>query len=343
MKKWAYRALAVLAVLVVALVGAVLWSAERTTHPVGLAVARVAGAAKPFAVVIWYPTSGTAWPTTQLGITLMSVARDGPVDGRQLPLVVVSHGNGGGPGSHADLALALADAGYVVAAPMHAGDNLEDSTGASGPTFWSNRSRELRATVDYMLEAWPARDHLDRARIGAFGFSAGAFTVLTAVGGRPDLGMVRSHCAATPEFVCEALRASNSPLLVEGGARADHDFVADPRIVAAVVAAPGLGFAFAGGGLENVRVPVQLWIGESDRVAPEATNGAVIRAALGPSADVHSVPAAGHASFLAPCRLLRPPALCSDAGAFDRTAFHARMNADIVRFLDEKLRRPARR
>ena len=146
MKKWAHRALAVVAVLVVALAGAVLWSAERTAHPVGLAVARVAGAAKPFPVVIWYPTSGTAWPTTQLGITLMSVVRDGPVDGRQLPLVVVSHGNGGGPGSHADLALALADAGYVVAAPMHAGDNLEDSTGAPFGLPCGNRFSSLRAS-----------------------------------------------------------------------------------------------------------------------------------------------------------------------------------------------------
>ncbi|MCK7495223.1 MAG: hypothetical protein MZW92_32090 [Comamonadaceae bacterium] len=60
----------------------------------------------------------------------MEVARNAPVAGGGLPLVVVSHGNGGGPQSHADLALALASAGYVVAAPMHTGDNFFDQSAA---------------------------------------------------------------------------------------------------------------------------------------------------------------------------------------------------------------------
>ena len=337
MKKWIYGSIAVIGLLLVAVVGAALWSAQRTERPVGFQVGRATNAlGRPFAIAVWYPTSARPLPTTLLGVTLMTVARDGPVQGERLPLVVPSHGNGGGPGSHVDLALALADAGYVVAAPAHAGDNFEDSSGLSSPAFWGNRNQELRGTLDYLLNSWPGRSHIDPARIGAFGFSAGGFTVLTAVGGRPDLRIIRSHCATQPEFVCDVLRAGNSPL-VKDSAEAVDGFAADKRIRAVVLAAPGLGFTFSKGGLSNVAVPVQLWTGEKDHVTPYASNGAIIQGELGEHVEAHSVPGAGHPSFLSPCRLLRPPALCQDEDRFDRGEFHRRMNADVVGFFDRAL------
>ena len=116
--KWVHRVLAALALLVVGLAGMAYWSALRGERPVGFQISRAADTdGTPFAVGVWYPTDARPWPTTLIGSTLMDVARDAPVAGRDLPLVVISHGNGGGLQSHADLALALASAGYVVAAP----------------------------------------------------------------------------------------------------------------------------------------------------------------------------------------------------------------------------------
>jgi len=337
MRKWIYGSIAVIGLLLVALEGAALWTAQRTNRPVGFQVGRATSAlGSPFAITVWYPTSARSLPTTLLGVTLITAARDGPVHGERLPLVVLSHGNGGGPGSHVDLALALADAGYVVAAPAHAGDNFEDGSGMSTPMFWSNRNQELRGTLDYLLNSWPGRSHIDPARIGAYGFSAGGFTVLTAVGGRPDLRLISSHCATHPEFVCDVLRAGNSALVRDNAETVDV-FAADKRIRAVVLAAPGLGFTFAKGGLSNVAVPVQLWTGEKDRVTPYASNAAIIRGELGEHVEAHSVPHAGHLSFLAPCRLLRPPALCRDEDGFDRAEFHRRMNADVVDFFNRAL------
>ena len=337
MRRWIYASIAAIGLLLVALAGAVFWSAQRTERPVGFQVGRSTSAlGKPVAIAVWYPTSARPLPTTLLGVTLMAVARDGPVQGERLPLVLLSHGNGGGPGSHVDLALALADAGYVVAAPVHRGDNVEDSSGLSSPMFWGNRSQELRGTLDYLLNSWPGRSQLDPTRIGAFGFSAGGFTVLTAVGGRPNLRIIPFHCATQPEFVCDVLRAGNSPLLKDNAEAVDA-FAADRRIRAVVLAAPGLGFTFANGGLSDVAVPIQLWTGEKDRVTPHASNGAIIQDQLGEQVEAHSVPGASHPSFLVPCRLLQPPALCRDEDGFDRVAFHRRMNADVVAFFDSVL------
>ena len=84
--------------------------------------------------------------------------------------------------------------------------------------------------------------------------------MLTAVGGRPDLRIIRSHCATQPEFVCDVLRAGNSPL-VKDSAEAVDGFAADKRIRAVVLAAPGLGFTFSKGGLSNVAMPFSSGLG----------------------------------------------------------------------------------
>ena len=56
----------------------------------------------------------------------MTVAPKSAVHGQALPLVVVSHGIGSPFLGHAATAVALADAGYVVVAVTHTGDNYAD-------------------------------------------------------------------------------------------------------------------------------------------------------------------------------------------------------------------------
>lgn len=338
-RKWLAIVAATLLVLVGAIAAWALANAERSERPVGFAIVRAQdGAGKPMVLALWYPTSGTPRPTTLIGASLLDVAWEGPLSGKALPLVVISHGNGGGPGSHADLAMALASAGNVVAAPVHAGDNVEDSSGVGKTGFWSGRNAELLATVDFMLNRWPEHGRIDPARVGAFGFSAGGFTVLTAAGARPDMAAVARQCQTRPEFVCEVLRASNSGLLAPGAEMGEGGFRTDPRFRAIVVAAPGLGFTMANRqSLEGLRVPVQLWAGSADDRAPPASNAELIRAALPVPPEYHAVDKAGHLSFLAPCRLVRPALLCSDPAGFDRAAFHAEMNRQVIAFFARSL------
>jgi predicted dienelactone hydrolase len=210
--KWFRRAVVVILILVCGLVGYAILTALRTERPVGFQTIRTTGAdGQPFAVDVWYPTQARPWPTTLSSVGLMDLARDAPVSGHDLPLVVISHGNGGGPASHVDLALALANAGYIVAAPMHTGDNYADQSAVGSAAWLNGRTRELHAAIDYMLKNWQGHDRISPDRIGAFGFSAGGFTVLTAVGAQPDLRLVAKHCTESPEFVCDLLRSVKSP------------------------------------------------------------------------------------------------------------------------------------
>src|SRR5580658_10039483 len=150
----------------------------------------------PIEVGVWYPTD--AAPTQQrLELGEQTVADNAPVRGDHLPLVVISHGHGGSYAGHVDTAVALAEAGFVAAALTHPGDNYKDESLAT--QIWE-RPRQLKVLTDYMVDVWPQRADLDPNHIGAFGFSAGGFTVLVEAGGAPDLSKIEGHCKAHPSF-----------------------------------------------------------------------------------------------------------------------------------------------
>ena len=143
MKKWTFRIVAMLGLVIVTAVVLQVATGLRPSQPVGFQIVHVPrrnGA--PLLVAVWYPTQ-PASPPALLGLTVQFVANDGPVAGPSLPLVVISHGSGGGPGSHADIALALASAGFVVAAPMHPGDNYADTSAVGTPDWLVARSQHI--------------------------------------------------------------------------------------------------------------------------------------------------------------------------------------------------------
>jgi predicted dienelactone hydrolase len=328
----------VLSLLVGALLIYVFSNALYTNRPVGFQLVEAQGPdGKAMSMGVWYPTDGRPLPATLLGLNLMSVARDAPVAGNALPLVVISHGNGGGPGSHADLALALAQGGFVVAAPMHTGDNYADQSAVGSVRWLVDRASDVRTALDYMVNIWPGHDRIDSDRIGMFGFSAGAFTSLTAIGAQPDLRRLATHCSSAPEFVCKLLDEARSPLLNRAIVPPASNFARDSRIKAAALAAPALGFSFIPDGLAGVSIPVQLWTGDADRNVPTSTNAGPVSVALGARAELHEVPGAGHFSFLVPCGLFGPPLLCRDAEGFDRKRFHAKMNEAVAEFFRKNL------
>jgi predicted dienelactone hydrolase len=333
---WILGAAGVLAVLLVVLfLGYQLQlrsNAIRPAHPVGVQQVSVPDPpGPPLAVAIWYPTDAPP-KFIQAGLTAQWAAPNGPVEGHGLPLVVISHGNGGGPLSHADTAMALASAGFVVAAPMHTGDNYTDQSEVGGVQWLTDRPKHISTTIDYMLSAWSGHGAIDPARIGVFGFSAGGYTALTLIGGEPDLKQIAVHCAQQPEFVCRLWNPGSESLPIPA------NFYRDARIKAAVIAAPGFGFAFTPDSLAKVRAPVQLWDGSADTNTPLATNTNLVATELGPMTDVHIEPGAGHMAFLAPCGPIGPPQLCWDGSGFDRKAFHERFNAAVAQFFQERLK-----
>ncbi len=291
---------------------------------------------RPMTVGIWYPTDAAA-SDQPLGLFSQTVAPLGPVSGRRLPLVVMSHGTGGWFGEHYDTALALAHAGFVVAAVSHPGDTYDDQSRAA--MVWE-RPAQIRRLIDYMLAEWPEHARLDAGRIGLFGFSSGGFTGLVAIGGVPDLRLTAAHCEAHPAyFDCQLLKrsASNAP----SSGLPPSAWTHDPRIRAAVIAAPALGYTFGRQGLAGVTIPVQLWRAEQDHILPHPDYAEAVRLALPSAPEHHVVDNADHYDFLAPCSAAMArsaPQICPSRPGFDRAAFHIEFNREVVRFFRKRLR-----
>lgn len=291
----------------------------------------------PVEVGIWYPTD--AKPAFMaLGSWGHTVAAGAPVTGEHLPLIVMSHGNGGFFGGHADTAQALAEAGFVVAALTHPGDNYRDQSRA---TAMSDRPAALSALIGWMLDASPLKAKLDPDRVGAFGFSSGGFTVLAAAGGEPDLSKIPAHCQAHPaNYDCQL--TARIPIPADALAAG---WVHDPRIKAVVSAAPALGFAFGKSGLKGITAPVQLWKAADDEILPGDDYAEAVHRDLGRPHEYHVASGARHFDFLTPCDTAPPgamQALCASAPGFDRRAFHRDFNVQVTRFFTDQLVAPAK-
>jgi predicted dienelactone hydrolase len=202
---------------------------------------------QPLEVGIWYPSDALA-SQQPIGFFSQTVAVDGPVAGTGLPLILISHGNGGSLAAHHDTAPALAKVGFVVAAVTHTGDNNRDQ---SKMAQMVDRPRHVSRMLDYMLAAWPDHNPLDP---------------LALIGGVPDMSRVGPYCADHPQdFGC---RVTRDRYIVVPPPPPASAWIHDSRIEAAVVAAPALAFTFIPDGLSAVSVPVQLWRPADDEILP---------------------------------------------------------------------------
>ena len=297
-------------------------------------------AGRPISVFLWYPSNDPA--TTQpVGSFMQTVSVDGRVLDGPLPLVLISHGTGGGSASHYDTALALAQSGFLVAAPTHTGDNYQDQSYTGNRKNFTDRPRQVKLVLDYLLAVWPGRHHLDPSRVGMFGFSLGGFTTLVASGGTPDLNRMLELCTTrpgAPECIFVKQRKGDQLERIAAVPAWFHD----ERVRVAVVAAPAVSYLFGPGSLKAVTIPIQLWRASNDEQVPDEWNTAIVRSELGKPPEEHLVASAGHFAFLPPCPdalAKQAPQICTDSAGFDRAAFHRDFNATVVRFFTRNLSR----
>jgi predicted dienelactone hydrolase len=313
------------------LVGAIILCFTATlAHSAGLRTINVPANADGPALegAAWYPCSQRPGEVS-LGKFAVLAAKDCPLPDRKLPLIVVSHGRTGNFLGHHDTVEVLADAGFVVAAINHPGDSGSDLSRTDDLSIYVQRPNDIKRLIDFMLGEPAFASHIDRERIGLFGFSRGGYTALAAIGANPDWASVTDLCQQFKTRVCEQIRAKQFPGTVT------HD----SRIKAAVIADP-LSVFFTANSFGDVRIPVQLWASEfgGDGVAPHSVD--IVDKNLAPKHEYHVVANSGHFAFLAPC----PPALaaelpriCADANGFDRVAFHKKFNADALAFFQAQL------
>jgi predicted dienelactone hydrolase len=283
--------------------------------------------------MVWYPCAETPGEIP-VGIFILRGVKDCPFSGGHLPLIAVSHGRGGSlQGSH-DTAETLADNGFIVAAINHPGDTAQDRSRSGDLSVFVERPTDIKRLIDFMIGTSPFAASIDQDRIGFFGFSRGGYTGLVLLGANPDwAGVASNYCQQRPRLFCQQILGKSYP---------SQPLTHDSRIKAAVLADP-LAIFFSAESLAPLNVPVQLWASErgGDGVLPHDV--AAVDANLPARHDYRVVSNAGHfAFFLCPPALIKERVdICVDAPDFDRVAFHAKFNAEILTFFRTWLVRQA--
>lgn len=281
--------------------------------------------------MVWTPCAQPSGPI-KLGSFELTGLKNCPVLGQALPLIVISHGDSGSSIGHHDTAAALADAGFVVAAVLHPGNNFADNSRQSELNIFETRPADISRLINFMTQDWQQATHLNASKVGVFGFSRGGYTALALIGAKPDAAAsYQRFCSAWWSFVIGHCRQLDD-------ADVTINPVANPQIKAAVVVDP-LNL-FGEHSFTAVSVPVQLWSSELGGDGVTLAHSQEIKAALPISPEYHSANGAGHFVFLAPCPAelaAEAEEICVDPTGIDRSVFHREFNTQVVRFFQEKL------
>jgi predicted dienelactone hydrolase len=286
---------------------------------------------------VFYPTAAADQPVRRGPFTLALADQAAPLRGNGR-LVLISHGSGGAPWVHADLARALVAAGFVVAVPEHHGDNARDPS-KPGPESWKLRPGEVSRAIDAVGRAPQFAPLLSLDRVGMYGMSAGGHTALTLAGGQWSPAQFRRHCEAHigEDFnACVGLITQLRGGMLDGLKKTvavgairqlfqDDTWQVhqDPRIRAVVAGVP---FAadFDLGSLAKPKVPLALVTAAQDRwLVPRFHSDAVLAACRPRCELIAHLPDAGHGALLSPAPPLErlgaiAADLLGDPPGFDR-------------------------
>jgi predicted dienelactone hydrolase len=286
---------------------------------------------------LWYPTPADEAPW-DAGPFRMAATRGAPPAEGPHPLVLLSHGTGGSPFGHAELAATLARRGFIVAAPLHPFDNFRDTSGFGTDLQLLGRPRHIAAVLDGVLADPLFGPRIDAGRIGFVGYSAGGYTGLVAIGGEPDFDRLPAYCRDNPDDRWLCIMPREADRRREAMRRPDWRPVHEKRIKAAVLMAPAVAVAFERSALSRIDVPVLMMVAERDEVVlPRTTEK--LHLAFGRPAE-HVAFDAGHFAFLEPCgaQLAQSaPEICVDPPGVDRAAVQRRVRAETLGFLERTL------
>jgi predicted dienelactone hydrolase len=275
-----------------------------------------------------YPTHASA-SVVRFGPYSLPLAIDAEPARQGTRVVAFSHGGGGTPWSHRGLAQHLVREGFAVLMIEHPGNNRHDNSlgspsGPARPELLRHRPRHVRLAFDASLVDPQVGATLRRDSFAMIGESMGGYTALAVAGG---------HAMTLPEGIDEARLSSPDAALGKLAFAVPTE--PDPRIDAAVLLVPALGFFLADAALADVEIPLFVRTGERDPLCPASGVAQALRS-LSARASVSSVdvPGAGHFSFQTPY----PPELASippaqDPPGFDRGAYQPTLYADVARFL----------
>lgn len=272
-------------------------------HPVGFREARLryeapSGEERTLRIAAWYPAAEDGG---QPAAYLNALERPNvflnadPVDRDDLPLALYSHGKWSYAEYSAFAAEHLASHGFVVLAPEHTGNTVEDVPDPMTTELYWLRPNDLVRTLDWIegLDDAHPLGGLTGDRVLVTGHSLGGYTALAAAGARY---LDPSSCEETPDKAWCSDMAPYAERFREG--------FDEERIDAVALFAPGGIDVIGDGGARAVERPVLLVTAGRDQQTPDETHGDPYWSDLARGENRRvEIPEGGHHTFGNTCEL----------------------------------------
>jgi predicted dienelactone hydrolase len=326
-----------------------------TTTPT--AAMRDASHSDALAITVWYPAvDGAKEEPLDMGapghplFLAGRAAQDAAFAPGRHPVVLLSHGFGGTARMMSWFGTELARGGYVVVGVNHPGNNGMGPMTAAGAALWWERAEDLKAAFAAVRKDPAIAAHIDPARLGVAGFSAGGFTSFLLAGARTDIPHLRAFCDSHPDDgVCKPQKEApeiSGPALFHKAyddpaikaqlahSTGDHSI---PGVKAVFTLAPALVQAIAPDSFARIHVPTAIVVGVDDKVAEPGTNADIAAKAI-PGAMITRLPGVGHYDFLSTCTDAAKASvpICADV-TVPQAATHAEALAKAKALFDSTL------
>lgn len=288
---------------------------------------------------LWYPSGR---PTRDLNFSpwIINAAPGGSPAAGLFPLIVLSHASPGTRFSYHDTAAWLASQGYVIAAPTHPHDSMNNMDDLFSWEQLTGRMEDILATINSVLKDKDIAKSIDKNRIGLLGFGAGGTASLFLGGSRPD-------CALWPEW-CAKINLDNPYCAPRVREKIDkmckavptEKFPANKAIKALVIVAPAYGMLFGPQSFKNMRLPLLIVAAGKDTFNHAELHSEHMARFLGPRAHYLDLANADTGAFMSPCPPTLAhelPELCLSVREDERKRIHRAFNNAIKNFFDKYL------
>jgi len=304
---------------------------------------------RPLTTEVWYPTTDNSrQPAAKKGYPFVTdpTIWSAKLPEKKLPLIMISHGTGGGRMTLEWLADTLVKQGFIVAAVDHWGNTYDNKIAIDFVTPW-HRAQDISFVITQLLNHPEFGKVIDQDRIGAAGFSIGGFTVIALAGGKLDIKALDDF-SKTPEGVQETTIPEFPNLM---SSVKEEDILAsfakspplkDNRIKAFFAICPAIGQGFTKASqLKDVKSPIYIVGAQSDSITPVKTNAAHYHSLIPQSKYFMVKGKVGHYVFLneaTPIVKQSGEVLFNDDPSVDRHAVHQAVGGMAAKFFTEILK-----
>src|SRR3569833_3391459 len=141
---------------------------------------------RPLITEVWYPTKDSIkkHDTGFQPFAKIEAVKDAAISGKY-PLIMISHGTGGGRLTLEWLADILVQNGFPAAAVDHWGNTYDNKIAIDFVTHWE-RPLDISFVLSALLKDPVFGLAIDTKKIGAAGFSIGGYTVIALAGAQLD-------------------------------------------------------------------------------------------------------------------------------------------------------------